>query len=139
MVTQRLKASKLRLTIRDEDYWSEVSSALLTHDVEFALGQWPPPQMEIGWRLEIVAVQSLTIGSLWRLMWDSPNMIVPFRLAPAGNEIPSQNEPHFAGELRLGTRPPLGGESSVKTSHLFEAVLNLVGEPQTITEGEKDG
>lgn len=136
MTFTRLKAAKLRLTIGGTQYWAEAASARLSQEYtqEGRYGSAAPYHVGQGWQLALVVVQSLTPGSLWRLLWDHPETVVEFRLAPGGNEVATHELPHFVGQAQLGPKPPLGGEASPTGSHIFETVLHLLGEPQTITD-----
>lgn len=133
------RISKARLSLVLEvmgapvDRWSELSSARLVHTPQ-SHGKYDSnaeSYMEY-WTLELTGIQSLQSNSFWRIAWENPGKEIPFKLAPMGNLVPSETEPHFIGNLQLGPRPSLGGEAAVYGSQEFSAVLVITKGPEMI-------
>lgn len=129
MVT-RLKGNKLAIEIDGEDYWSQVTSWLLTREdsdddvVTFKDASEGETQDEV---LQITAVQSTDTASFWRMVWDNVGEEVPFKIAPHGNETPTTAQPHFTGTLEIPRRPDVGGEAGRNNTHTFEVEFPVVG------------
>lgn len=78
------------------------------------------------------AIQSTATASFWRWIWENNGMVaVPYTVAPHGNEVASDNEPHFVGTLTVSVPPALGGEASTdpKSSFQFDYEFKLDGKP----------
>lgn len=81
--------------------------------------------------LNLTAIQSLAVGSLWRLLWENPgaefNVVLGFR----GNEIATEDEPHVLGVVKAAGRPEIGGEARTgRERQDFEYVLEFVDGPE---------
>lgn len=133
MGATRLRRNRLALTVGGEHYWSEVSSARLVpaYDKQLLLcGGYD--FLVTGWSLELVAVQSTEASSLWSLIWDHATEVLPFTLAPNGNDIPSPERPHFTGTVQLPYRPSIGGDAAIRGDFTFSASLAVIGEPTKV-------
>lgn len=130
-MVQRLKGNKLALEIDGEDYWAEITSYLLTREdsdddvVTFKDASEGETQDE---KLQITAVQSTDSASFWRTVWDNVGEEVTFKIAPNGNETPSENQPHITGTVEIPRRPDLGGEAGRNNTHTFEVEFDVVGQ-----------
>lgn len=129
MVT-RIKGNKLSLEIDGTDYWAEITAySLVPEDadddvVTFKDAAEGADQVE---KLNITAVQSTDTASFWRIVWDNVGETVPFKIAPHANEIPTENQPHFTGSVKIPARPTLGGEAGRTNTHTFEVEFEVVG------------
>jgi hypothetical protein len=81
--------------------------------------------------LEGAAYQSTTRGTLWRFAYEHSGEVVSFRLAPYGNEIPTEDEPHYTGRLIVGLRPDIGGDATDRW-FAFEFSWAVIGEPDEV-------
>lgn len=136
MSSPRIKGNKLALTIGDglnaKDYWADLSNVLLTN--EDADDVLTFQDASLGgvkqWFFEIAAVTSTATESFWRFVWENTGAELPFVFAPHRNEVPSQEQPHFVGVVKIPAKPPMGGEASLNGSFTFETRFDLVGEPE---------
>lgn len=120
-MVKRLSAAKVSLLIDGVERWAEVTHAHLEHTViENNLHDLTTDHETLYWTLHVQAVQSLDPNSLWRMLWDAPDTWFDITFAPAGNERPTQEQPHFAFRARSGPRPNIGGAAQVSGSHEFE-------------------
>lgn len=96
------------------------------------------------WQMNITAIQSTDYSAekalqmlLWDLAKDGGEMAFVF--APNGNEVPTQNQPHFTGavEVPQGGYPSIGGDAGEDTwtfDYTFvvkDDVVNRVGDGDT--------
>lgn len=137
MAVKRIPKARLSLVMDllggSVDRWSELSTAKLVC-VTDSMGMYDSKlQHHVeSWTLELTGIQSLQPNSFWRIAWENPGKEIPFKLAPMGNLVPSETEPHFIGNLQLGPRPSLGGEAAVYGSQEFSAVLVITKGPEMI-------
>ncbi|QKY80421.1 major tail protein [Microbacterium phage PoRanda] len=78
------------------------------------------------------AIQSTDTAAFWRYVWEnSGEENVPYTIAPHGNAVPSESEPHFVGTLTIGPKPTIGGEASTdpKSAFTFDYEFPIDGEP----------
>lgn len=78
------------------------------------------------------AVQSTETAAFWRYVWEnSGEEGVPYTVAPHGNAVPTDDEPHFVGTLKIGPKPNIGGEASTdaKSAFTFDFEFEIDGEP----------
>lgn len=78
------------------------------------------------------AVQSTQSSSFWRYVWEnSGETEVPYTVAPHGNAVATEDEPHFLGTMTISTIPALGGEASSdpKSSFQFDYEFKLDDKP----------
>lgn len=126
----RIKGDALRLTIDGVNYWADCSQ------VTIAQGDVSTYSGDHDWTMAITAVQSTAPGSLWRLMWAGGGFagLTDYVYAPHGNESPTDEQPHFVGQLRLPDVSTIGGEAGEDTQYVFSVTVPLDGRPQIITE-----
>lgn len=84
--------------------------------------------------LNITAIQSTDVESLWRYIWDQSGEEVPFTYAPHGNAEATPAQPHFIGTAKIGPKPSIGGEAGVNVTQVFETRWDVVGVP-TLDDG----
>lgn len=128
----RIKGKALKLTLDTQDYWADISQAVLDNEdadsdvVTFA------DASEGGARqffLALTGIQSTDTESFWRMVWDNTGTDVPFVFAPHGNEEASVAQPHFIGTCTVGPRPAIGGEAGATNTYTFETRFDVVGVP----------
>lgn len=87
------------------------------------------------------AIQSTASTAFWRYVWEnSGDEGVPYTIAPHGNAVPSNTEPHFTGTLTIGPKPTIGGEADASrtSAFVFDFEFEIDGEPAMDT-GAGDG
>lgn len=78
----------------------------------------------------VSAIQSTAAGSLWRYLWDNPGEEVAVTYAPHGNAVVEADKPHFLMTVKLGPRPPIGGEAKrAKDRYPFDATFEVLDGP----------
>lgn len=60
------------------------------------------------------AIQSTDSASFWSYVWANVGQTIAFTLAPWGNSSATAAQPLFTGNVKIGKRPSLGGEASIK-------------------------
>lgn len=66
------------------------------------------------------AIQSTASAAFWTYVWEnSGDTGVAYTIAPHGNTIATESEPHFVGTLTIGPKPTIGGEASTSSSSAF--------------------
>lgn len=119
------------------DYWCDVTAATITNDegdtdvITFC------DAAEGGGRqyfLNMTAIQSTDADGLWRYTWEHSGEVVGFTYAPHGNELPTVEQPHFIGTVKIGPRPTIGGEAGTANTFTFETVWEIEGVP-TLDDG----
>ena len=129
----RIKGTKLALTLGTPgtDYWHDMTSYELYNDEAETDVTTFADAAEGGARqhkLKGTAIQSTAAASFWRYVWANTGEDVPFTLAPHGNEVATEAQPHFVGTVTIGPKPSLGGEAGTG-SFTFEFDWNVTGEP----------
>lgn len=120
-MVNRLSAAKVSLRLDEVERWAELTHAYLEHTVDPVRSfDGSVTQRTLYWTLHVKAVQSLEHGSLWRALWEQPGRLVDVVYAPAGNETPTVDEPHFVFRAYCPARPNIGGSARVRGSHEFE-------------------
>lgn len=83
------------------------------------------------------AAQSTAKESFWRYVWENAGLAeVPYTVAPHGNAVATDDEPHLVGTLKIGFKPTLGVEASTSATAAgtFDFEFEIDGEP-TLDEG----
>ena len=135
----RIKGTKLALTLGTPgtDYWADITKYELGNTeadsdvVTFADAADGGARQ---YTLTGSATQSTDAASFWRYVWTNTGEDVPFTLAPHGNELPTEAQPHFIGTVTIGAKPTLGGEAGTG-AFTFDFEWNIVGIP-TMDEGD---
>ncbi|MBZ4485963.1 hypothetical protein LQ938_09710 [Microbacterium sp. cx-55] len=91
------------------------------------------PNPEQVYYLEGEAYQSTASGSLWGFTRHRSGDVVAFTVRPHGNAIPTVDQPHYVGDLVVGPKPALGGDSGARWFP-FAFVWRILGEPLEVTE-----
>lgn len=87
--------------------------------------------------LNLTAVQSTDVESLWSHIWEHSGAEVAFTYAPHGNATPTPNQPHFIGTVKIGPRPEIGGEAGKDNTFVYETVWKITGKP-VLDRGEPE-
>lgn len=135
----RIKGVALKLTLGTPgtDYWADVTSCKIGHEdadkdtVTFA------DAAEGGQQGKLVgsAVQSTATASLWSYIWENSGEVVAFTHAPHGNAIPTADQPHFVGMVKIGNKPEIGGDAGAENTYTFDFEWKIEG-AVTIDRGE---
>lgn len=79
--------------------------------------------------LKVTGIQSLTPGTLWRMLHDNPRGMFRVVWGPYGNAIPTEDRPHVVGLVKVDGKPKLGQEARTgRTREEFEVELHFEGE-----------
>lgn len=138
----RIYGNKLGFTIKDKDYWADMSS------VELSPGDKDDNVLTFAdaasgatseWTLKGKAIQSTDAGSLWDFIWENAGKEIAFILAPHGNKTASTAQPHFTGKVKIGKRPPISVEAGEDKGMTFEFEWKVIGEVTKTTTTSKLG
>lgn len=142
MARKRLKGAVLTLQVGTPpvEYSTDVTAATITNEEASDDTTTFSDVAEGGgrdWFLNITAVQSTDPDSLWSEIWDRAGEKVSVTLAPHGNEVPTEAEPHFImDEVTIGPAPEIGGEASMDGTWTFESQWRInSGKPVKDTGG----
>lgn len=84
------------------------------------------------WFFLITALPDYAPGSWWSLLWTTPAFTpIPYVFRPYGNDVATQDEPHFTGSVTVDRKPPVGGDAQAVWA--FEARLTCTGAPVRVT------
>lgn len=131
----RIKGKDLLLTLGTPgiDYKCDVTTWLLQPgDNDTDTVTYCNPDGDSTWTLSGTAINSTDPDSLWTFVWDHQGETVPFTAAPWGNEVPTDEQPHFIGNVRIGRKPAIGGDAGATTTHTFDFEWELEGEPTKV-------
>lgn len=137
----RIKGVALTLSIGTPptDYKCDVTACTITNEeadekdvVTFCDAAVAGGQRD--YKLNITAIQSTDVTSLWSYIWDHSGDKVAFTYAPHGNAAPSAAQPHFTGMVTIGPKPEIGGEAGKGNTFTFETEWAIDGVP-TLTRG----
>ena len=136
MARKRLKGAVLSINVGTPpvEYQTDVTSATITNE-EASDDTTTFSDVAAGggrdWFLDITAVQSTDVDSLWSEIWERSGEIVSVTVAPHGNETPTEAQPHFiCDEVKIGPAPVVGGEAGIDTTWTFESQWQIVsGKP----------
>ena len=85
--------------------------------------------------MNITAIQSTDAASLWSYIWEHSGDTVAYVYAPHGNETASVSQPHFAGQVKIGPKPSIGGVAGASNTYTFETSWECTDEPTMVTTG----
>lgn len=137
MGSTRIKGAALKLTIGTTDYWADVTAVTLNNE-EAAAGVTTFEDASLGgarqFYLEGTAIQSTASASFWNYLWENTGEIVAYVYAPHGNDIPTADQPHFEGTVKVPAKPAIGGEAGVNNEFTFDFRMDCQEEPLKVTE-----
>lgn len=119
-----LGTRSLTLEIGGTEVTGEVSKAVITSaaaESDFTTFEDAAAGGKRDYALDFIAVQDAATGSLWDRIWTAAGSTVAFVLRPYGNEIPTEAQPHYTGNVTI-MEPDgdfLGGEADASTSARF--------------------
>ena len=129
-MSTRIKGKSLTLTIGGTDYAADATDIVLENeeaDGDVTTFADAAAGGAVQWFFTMNAVQSTDAASLWRFLWDSTGDEVAYVFAPHGNATPSASQPHFTGNVTIGSKPAIGGTAG--ETFTFEVRLDCTGEP----------
>ena len=133
-MSTRIKGNGLMLTIDSEDYWADITEAVL--DSEEAKGDVTTFEDAAAggaarqYFISASAIQSTDTDSFWSMIWDHSGEIVPYVYAVHGNATPSASKPHMTGTCKIPTKPKLGGAANA--TYVFDARFDCQEEPTKV-------
>lgn len=143
-MSTRIKGAALTLKIGTPavEYMADVTACTLENE-ESSGGVTTFEDAQTGGRRQyyfnISAIQSTDPTSLWREIWDHSGEKVAFTYAPHGNEVPTDAQPHFVGEVTIGPKPNIGGEAGAQNEFVFESRWDIEGTPVLMGDPEGEG
>ena len=130
----RIKGQKLGFTINGKPVWPDMSEAELSpsSDDSFAtfgsiLAGGTPMQLKVS------GIVSTAATSLWRLLFDNVGKDLPFIFAPNGNEVPSNDQPHYVGRVTIKQPPSL--PVKINDTSTFDLEMPVVEWSQKVSNG----
>lgn len=121
--------------VGDTDYWADCTTIKLEQDDD-TVSDWGDTDVTNpgDWKLKVSAVQSIQRGSLWRFLWENQFATpVDVTYAPAGNDKPTQDEPHFTGPVQIPRAPSLGGDAGEDEEYTFDTEFRFREPPELVT------
>lgn len=83
------------------------------------------------WFIGISGYPDYAPGTFWSLLWDLPPWSpIPYLFKPYGNDVATDDQPHFAGQAVAERKPPLGGDAG--RAWTWEMRLNCTAAPTRI-------
>lgn len=130
----RIKGQKLGFQINGKAVWPDMSAAELSpsSDDSFAtfgsiLAGGTPMQLKVS------GIVSTAATSLWRLLFDNVGKELPFIFAPNGNDVPSNEQPHYIGRVTIKQPPNLPVKINEVSS--FDLEMPVVEWSQKVSNG----
>lgn len=130
----RIKGQKLGFQINGRAVWPDMSEAELSpsSDDSFAtfgsiLAGGTPMQLKVN------GIVSTAATSLWRLLFDNVGKELPFIFAPNGNEVPSNDQPHYVGRVTIKQPPSL--PVKIGDTSTFDLEMPVVEWSQKVSNG----
>lgn len=131
MGSTRIKGNALALKFGSpaEDYWADATSVVLENEEKDSDVTTFEDAKNAGdarqWFFTLSAIQSTAKTSFWRYLWENTGQVVAFTYAPHGNEVATEDQPHFIGTCKIGAKPSVGGEAGQTTQYTFDARLDV--------------
>lgn len=130
----RIKGQKLGFQISGRAVWPDMSEAELSpsSDDSFAtfgsiLAGGTPMQLKVS------GIVSTAATSLWRLLFDNVGKELPFIFAPNGNDVPTNDQPHYIGRVTIKQPPNLPVKINEVSS--FDLEMPVVEWSQKVSNG----
>ncbi|NIL76792.1 hypothetical protein [Rhodococcus sp. B10] len=82
------------------------------------------------WFLRGTMYNDYASDSLWTKAWENSGQVVPFVIKPYGNAAPSEDQPHFRGDVKISRKPGVGGEAN--EAHETEIEWEIDGVPERV-------
>ncbi len=140
-MSKRIKGQALSLSFDGEDYWADMTEAIL--DNEEAKGDVTTFEDAAAGGaarqhfLTVTATQSTDADSFWSMVWDHSGEIVPYVYAVHGNAVPSADRPHMTGTVKIPPKPKLGGGAN--TTYTFQVRFDCEEEPTKVIAPAPEG
>lgn len=110
----RIKGNKLTIEIDGVQYENHLKSVRLEQaeaDSDFVTFADAKAGGAYEWTMTGTAAQDTDTDSFWSMVWENTGQEVPFTVALHGNEVPSATQPHHTGTVKIGVKPPIGGDA----------------------------
>lgn len=134
----RIKGAALALNLGGEDYWVDVTSVSLENE-EAAAGVTTFEDASLGGARQFyitgTAIQSTASTSFWNYIWENTGDIVEYYYAPHGNNTATADEPHFHRNVKIPSKPFVGGEAGANNEFTFDFRMDCQEEPEKLTSG----
>lgn len=129
----RIKGTKLKLTLGTPgtDFWADLTSWKITNtdaDSDVTTFEDAAAGGSKEFHLTGTAIQSTAAESFWRYVWANTGEEVAFTIAPHGNLVASDSQPHVIGTVTIGAKPDLGGDAG-NSAYTFEFDWIVTGTP----------
>ncbi|MFT4010869.1 MAG: hypothetical protein QM655_12605 [Nocardioidaceae bacterium] len=140
----RLGGRSTLLAVEGIDYSDDVSRALITAAGSEQEAWGPRPLGKVRRHvLDLITPQDTGSSSLWRLAWLRDGEWVEFHLAPHGNSVASDAEPHYTGTALVAFPDGdfLGGQADPSIRRVLTVELSWLidGEVTELTTGDYPG
>lgn len=139
MGSTRIKGHALKLdlgTTPASNFWADFTSfEIEPTEADRALTTFEDIASGTGYDfiMKGTAIQSTAPDSLWMYVWAHSGETVAYTYAPHGNAVPSVNEPHFIGQVKIGSKPKIGGEAGTDVEYEFDIEWKCTGAPTMVT------
>lgn len=130
----RIKGNKLTIAFDSDDYSAHLKSLKLTQgeaDSDFTSFADAAAGGSYEWTMTGSAAQDTDSDSFWSMVWDNTGAELPFIVAPHGNTTPTAAQPHFTGTVKIGVKPPIGGDAGEDVFE-FDIEWKCVGDVQKV-------
>lgn len=131
----RIKGNKLTIEIDGVDYSAHLKSLRLEQaeaDSNFVTFADAAAGGSFEWTMTGSAAQDLATDSFWNMVWENTGTEVPFTVALLGNAVPTATEPHYEGTVKIGVKPPIGGDAGEDVFE-FDFEWRVIGELAKVT------
>lgn len=126
----RIKGTALTLTLGGVEYKADITSVTLDNE-EADSDVTTFADAEAGgarqYFLSGTAIQSTDSSSFWSMVEANTGTAAAFRLGVHGNATANADQPHYSGTLKVGPKPPLGGDAN--KTQVFDWRFDIDGEP----------
>lgn len=137
-----LGTRSLKIKIGANEYTAQVSRVVITSgeaDSDFVTFSDAAAGGAREYRLEFTAVQDHADGTLWDTVFDTPGTTVTGKVAPYGNAVASDTQPHYTFSATVSEPDGdfIGGEANSSTSArmTFECSWVLAAKPTRLSTG----
>jgi hypothetical protein len=125
----RIKGKSIIFSLDDIDYAGAVKSVKFSSAVgEMGFGNY---EDNLDFTCQVTGFQDVADASLWSSLYATPGAQVELTFAPYGNEVASNNQPHFVASGYAETLPDLGGAAG--EYFVYDLTFILDGKPQRVT------
>lgn len=128
----RIKAQNIIFKIGATDYACDANMVELTlNDAPGDVQTFCEVRVGGEWSLQLDGITSGEAASLYRVLWDNFGSQVGFIIAPNGNAVATDDEPHYTGTVVFDQVPPLSLMSNETAK--FSVTLQVKNTPHDPT------